>query len=353
MRYPILIGLLAAVALPAWADLPLDVAEVIQGAQLVRDGHAIPLQMGQALKDGDAIKTGDWRSSVTLHFVRDGVLTLGRSSQLLIDGASPASLGRGEVLRAQLVSGELTLDAYPAHNTVPKDYRLNIGQFQVRALGADLWAHVDGESATVCLHQGALEITSSSGEQRLDFAGDCLQNRNGKPPRFLPGGETELRDRLLAADPGPTNTASAAVASANATMPTDVAIVAIAAKDPKSAPAAESAPHSVPASPVVSAPASAPVSAPALTPVVSKVAVHRTPHWVIVLATTRSRAAADDAAYKLAKRTLRTTVRETGKASQPFSVTFGEFETKKEADQFAQKLRRKYHLKIIRIALAS
>lgn len=337
MRYPVVIGLLASFALPAWADLPLDVAEVVQGAQLIRNDRATPLQMGQPLQDGDTIKSGDWRSSVTLHFVRDGVLTLGRSSQLFIDGSSPSTLGRGEVLRAQLVRGELTLDAYPAHNTVPKDYRLNIGPFQVRALGADLWAFVDSDSATVCLHQGALEITSSSGDQRLDFAGDCLQHQNGKPPRFLPGGETELRDRLLTADQSQPNAASTTAGANNATMPASPTEVAA----------------NTPIPPPPSTPPAATEATPAPAPATHRVATVRNPRWVIVLATARNRTAADDAAYKLGKRTLRTTVRETGRVKEPFSVTFGEFSTKREADQFAKKLRSKYHLKVIRIAVIS
>lgn len=337
MRYSILIGLLAAVALPAWAELPLDVAEVVQNGQLVRDGRATALGPRQPLKEGDVIKTGDWRSSVTLHFVQDGVLTLGRNSQLLIDGASPSSHGRGEVLRAQLLRGELTLEAYPAHNTVPKDYRLNVGPFQVRALGADLWAYVDGESETVCLHQGALEITGSTGEQRLDFAGDCLQHHNGGPPRFLPGGETELRDRLLSAEQTPVNPVSTSVMSPLATAPARVETLAQAPEpEPASTPAPVLTKATVPAPPTA-----------------ARKVIDRTPHWVIVLATARTRAAAEDTAYKLAKRTLRTTVRETGKAPQPFSVTFGEFETKKEAEQFAKKLRSKYRLKVIRIAVVS
>jgi hypothetical protein len=71
------------------------------------------------------------------------------------------------------------------------------------------------------------------------------------------------------------------------------------------------------------------------------------------MATARSRAAAEDIAYKLAKRTLRTAVRETGKAPQPFSVTFGDFPTQKEAKHFAQKLQRKYRLKVVRVAALS
>ncbi|GEM_PF-6832717 len=340
MRYSILIGLLAAVTLPAWAELPLNVAEVVQNGQLVRDGRATALGPRQPLKEGDVIKTGDWRSSVTLHFVQDGVLTLGRNSQLLIDGASPSSHGRGEVLRAQLLRGELTLEAYPAHNTVPKDYRLNVGPFQVRALGADLWAYIDGESETVCLHQGALEITSNTGEQRLDFAGDCLQRRGDAPPRFLPGGETEFRDRLLSAEQNPVTPTRPSVMSASEAAPARAEITL-------KAPAPE--PASTPAPVLTKSPAPAPAAAV----VPHKIVSRNPPHWVIVLATARSRAAAEDTAYKLAKRTLRTTVRETGKAPQPFSVTFGEFATKKEAEQFAKKLRGKYRLKIVRIAVVS
>lgn len=71
------------------------------------------------------------------------------------------------------------------------------------------------------------------------------------------------------------------------------------------------------------------------------------------MATARNRTTADDLVYKFGKRTLRTTVRETGKGAQPFSVTFGDFATRKEAEQFAQKLQRKYHIKIVRIVALS
>ncbi len=343
MHHLILIGLLAAVALPARAEIPLDVAEVVQTAQLVRNGHATPLQMRQPLTDGDAIRTGDWRSSVTLHFVRDGVLTLGPSSELFVDGASPPSLGRGDVLRAQLVRGELTLEAYPPSNTVPKDYRLTIGPLQVRALGADLWAYVNSNSETVCVHQGALEITSSAGQQRLDFAGDCLQHKIGRPPQIMPGAETELRDRLLVAEQSPAN-AGASPAAASVMAPVSMPVAAKASTPAPAAPVA--------ATVAASAPVPASVPMPASDPAPRRAIAKAVPRWIIVLATARSRADAEDAAYKFAKRTLRTTVRETGKAP-PFSVTFGDFATKKEADQFAQKLRRKYRLKIIRVAALS
>jgi hypothetical protein len=256
-----------------------------------------------------------------MHFVRDGILTLGSDSQLFIQGASPPSLGRGDVLRVQLLRGELTLEAYPASNTIPKDYRVNIGPLQVRALGADMWAAANSEGEAVCLHQGALEITGSAGEQRLDIVGDCLQHRTGGPFKVLPGAETELRDRLLAAEQ-------------NTLDPTVIRV------EPDEQTAA------VRANVVIK-----PVATLATAP--HKTAANSAARWVIVMATARSRAAAEDLAYKLAKRTLRTTVRETGKTSPPYSVTFGDFATKKEANQFAQKLQHRYRLKIVRVAALS
>lgn len=320
MRYTILIGLLAAIALPARAEIPLDAAEVIQPALLIRGNNTTALQPRQTLAEGDIIKTGGSRASAVLHFVRDGILTVGSSSELVIHGASPASLGRGEVLQVQLLRGELTLEAYPASNTVPKDYRLNIGPLQVRALGADMWAFASSEGEAVCLHQGAVEITGAAGEMRLDFAGDCLRHRPGRPLQFLQGGETELRDRLLAAEQSTKDAAEAAVAT-----PIGVTTAAVPPVPPPTL---------------------------AVTPTQQKV-ITASQRWVIVLATTQSRSAANDIAYKLGKRTLRTTIRETGKASAPFSVTFGDFATEKAAIEFSKKLQRKYRLKIIRIAALS
>lgn len=320
MRYTILIGLLATIALPARAEIPLDAAEVIQPVQLIRGNHTTALQARQTLAEGDTIKTGGHRASVAMHFVHDGVLTLGSHSQLIINGASPPSLGRGDVLRLQLLRGELTLEAYPASNTVAKDYRLTIGPLQVRALGADMWAHASSDGEAICLHQGAVEITGTAGEQRLDFAGDCLQHRTGGPLQFLQGGETELKDRLLTADQNTGDSADAELSSIGVTTQAKIQTAPI------------------------------PTAAVAPTP---HQAVDTSPHWVVVIATAQSRAAADGIAYKLAKRTLRTTVRETGKASAPFSVTFGDFVTQKEAIQFSKKLQGKYHLKIIRVAALS
>lgn len=335
----ILIGLLAAIALPAQAEIPLEASNIISYAQLERGGHTSTLQLRQPLTDGDIIRTGDARASVELHFVRDGVVTLGGNSQLFVYGASPPSLGRGDVLRIQLVHGELTLEAYPPSNTVPKDYRVNVGPLQVRALGADMWAYSSGDSQIVCLHQGAVEITGSAGEQRLDFVGDCVKHKNGEPLQVMPGGETELKDRMLTAEQ------SAAKATMIAVVPADepsAKLVDALLKAP--APAATTV-AVVPASPPAAAPA--PIATP------KKAVSNSAPSWVIVMATARSRTTADDLVYKFGKRTLRTTVRETGKGAQPFSVTFGDFATRKEAEQFAQKLQRKYHIKIVRIVALS
>lgn len=343
MRYLILIGLLAAVALPARAEIPLEPANITLFSQLERDGHTTPLQLRQPLNDGDIIRTGDGHGSVELHFVRDGVLTLGRNSELFVYGASPPSLGRGDVLRVQLVHGELTLEAYPPAGAIPKDYRVNIGPLQVRALGADMWAYANGDTQAVCLHQGAVEITGSAGEQRLDFVGDCVKHRNGEPLQAMPGGETELKDRLLTPEQNAAKATTIAVVPANepASNPVDV-----------TAPAPASVITQIPVRPAAAAPASSP--APVIVPATAKKPIiDSAPRWVIVMATAHTRTAANDLVYKFGKQTLRTTVRETGKPEQAFSVTFGDFASKKEAEQFAQKLRRKYRIKTVRIAALS
>lgn len=330
MRYLIMTGLLAAFSLSARAEIPLEAASVTPYVQLERGGHMTPLQPNQRLNDGDVIRTGDGRSSTELHFARDGILTLGSNGQLFVYGASPPSLGRGAVLRAQLIRGELTLEAYPPSGAVPKDYRINVGPLQVRALGADMWAYSGSDIQAVCVHQGAVEITGGAGEQRLDFAGDCVKHRNGEPLQAMPGGETELKDRLLAAEPSTPKAAAIVVVPAN-----EASQKLVDAPLESPAPSLEPTRTSMAAASQVAA---------------KKPVVNNIPRWVIIMALARNRSAADDLAYKFGKRTLRTTVRETGKMPQPFSITFGDFANKKEAENFAQKLKRKYHIKIVRVA---
>ena len=199
MRHTILtslFGLLATLAQPAWATIPLVPVGISPPAQLIRDNRAVSLQAHQSLDEGDIIKTGN-NASVMMYFADDGVITLGSNSYLFAHSASPPILGRGAVLRIQLLRGELTLDAYPAGKSVPKDYRLNIGPLRIRALGADLWAHTNSKSETVCLHQGAVEITGTAGDQRLDIPGQCLQHQANGSLHILEGAETELKNRLL------------------------------------------------------------------------------------------------------------------------------------------------------------
>lgn len=203
MRFTIRISLLALAitTLPVRAEIPLVTANIAFYAQLNRDDRTTRLQANQALDEGDTVRTSSGPVGAILHFADDGIVTLGGFSQLFIQGADPANLGRGEVLRAQLLRGEITLDAYPPAKVVPKDYRINVGSLKIRALGADMWAAINSGGEAVCLRKGALEIESLAGHQRLDINGDCLQQRNGKPLEILSDAEAELKSRMIVATP--------------------------------------------------------------------------------------------------------------------------------------------------------
>lgn len=320
MRHTILISLIAILALPTWAALPeetpFETGFVTLPAQLVRDGHTTTLLPRKTLEEGDVIKTGD-RASVEMHFIRDGVIKLDSNSQLFVHSASPPSLGRGPVLRVQLLRGELTLEAYPASNTIAQDFRLNVGVLQIRALGADVWAFANSEGEAACLHQGAVEITGSAGEQRLDIAGQCVDHRNGGPIQVVAGPEVDLKNRLLIAEKN-------AVDKVAALEPADDVV-----KDQ---------------------PAPAPAPTPAPAPQKSGPAIQ---HWVVIVASTGNKASAEKVMGQLRRKNLKSTIRETGKPQTPFSVTFGDFPKRSEAEEAAHKLQRKYGLKIVRIAQLS
>ena len=308
--------LLAAIVLPARAGIPLETGPVNLPVQLVRDGRTTMLVPHKSLAPGDIVKTGN-RASAELHFAGDGIITLGGNSQLYIHSASPPSMGYGAILRLQLLNGDLTLDAYPASNTIAQDYRLNVGVMQVRALGADLWAFNSGNVAAVCLRQGAVEITGSAGAQRLDIVGQCAEHPIGDGINLLPPGQAEALKTHLLGTEQPDSSLSAAATSIDDHAPTPQLV---ATPDP-----------------------APPVSKPAVT----RDSGH---HWVVVVAAARDRHAAEIVAAKMRGRNLKSTIRETGKSANPFSVTFGDFSSRGEAKDAAHKLAMRYGFKSVRVA---
>lgn len=284
------IALLAA-TLPAAAQIPLESAQVVPPASIIRDGTRTGLKSHQLVAAGDSIQTGS-NGNANLRFAGDGVVSVGNASQLFIHSAEPPIAGRGALLRLQLLHGELALEAYPAANTLPQDYRLNLGPLRVRALGADLWAYASDSGEAVCLRQGALEVVGDAGAQRLDVPGDCLLHSTGGALLAQHAEEANLKARLLDG-PGDEGIADATLAAPEATPPK------------KSAGAK---------------------------------------HWTVIVASFPDRLTAEGIARRLGGKGLNAEVRTSENAAANYRVSIGEYRSRNEASRAALQLQRKHHL---------
>lgn len=288
----ILLVLLLAAPLAVQAQTPLQTVSVTPPAQLLHEDDLGPLLPQQPVTGGDTLRTGP-HGSAGLQLGGDSVFTLDERSVVFIHSLDEAVPGRGPLLRLQLLTGALELDAYPASNRPPHDYRINLGPLRLRALGADLWAYVGSLGEGVCLHQGALEITGEVGAQRLDRAGDCVQHDAGADGlRLLPQGEAELKARLLAARAAPPQ----AAAPSPAASPPD-----------------------------------------AVTPPAPR-------HWSVALATLADRPGAERVARRLKAEGLDCQV-EAATAPGTYRVVTGTYASRMEAAQAAERLRQRHRLK--------
>jgi hypothetical protein len=291
MHRLLVIGLLAA-ALPARAQLTLESAQVVPPASIIHDGTRAGLKSRQLVATGDSIRTGG-NGTVNLRFAGDGVLSVGNASQLFIHSAEPAIPGRGALLRLQLLHGELALEAYPAANSPPQDYRLNLGPLRVRALGADLWAYASDSGEVVCLRQGALEVVGDAGAQRLDVPGDCLLHNTGGALLAQHVEEANLKARLLDGT-GADGVADTALSAPDATPPKKLA----GAK-----------------------------------------------RWAVVVASFPDRSTAEGIVRKLSKQGLSAEIRAGENAAANYRVSVGDYRSRNEASRAALQLQRKHHLK--------
>jgi hypothetical protein len=288
----LLVITLLATALPATAQIPLESVQVVPPASIIHDGARAGLRSRQLVAAGDNVQTGG-NGTANLRFAGDGVLTLGNASQLFIHSAEPAIPGRGALLRLQLLHGELALEAYPAANTLPQDYRLNLGPLRVRALGADLWAFASDGGEAVCLRQGALEVVGDAGSQRLDVPGDCLLHSTGGALLAQHVEEANLKAHLQEG-PGDEGIADTALAAPEATPPKNSA----GAK-----------------------------------------------HWTVVVASFPDRPSAEGIVGKLSRQGLAAEIRASENAAANYRVSIGEYRNRKEASRAALQLQRKHRLK--------
>lgn len=289
------LALLLAAPLAVEAQTLLQTVRVTPPAQLLHEDDLGPLPPHATIVGGDTLRTGP-QGSAGLQLGGDSVFTLGERSVVFIHSLDEAASGLGPLLRLQLLTGDLELDAYPAANRPPHDYRINLGPLRLRALGADLWAYVSARGEGVCLHQGALEITGEAGAQRLDRVGDCVQHdAGGDGLRLLPQGEAELKERLLATRAAPQPAAAAAPSPAAAETPD-----------------------------AVTPPAPA--------------------HWRVALATLADRPGAERVARRLKSEGLACQV-EAATAPGTYRVVAGTYSSRAEATQAAARWRQRHRLK--------
>lgn len=173
LRFLMFCGALLA-ALPETLSAAPPALTVINAARPVEvqhQGQRRSLGSDLVIQPGDEIITGaDGRA--TLRF-DELVLTVGADSVLVFANSEEAAGGRPPVLRLQLQSGVLRVDGRAGRGG-PQDLRLNAADLRMRVLGSDVWIAVDDAQRTVCLIDGAVELQSVQGPQRLDYAGDCL-----------------------------------------------------------------------------------------------------------------------------------------------------------------------------------
>jgi hypothetical protein len=163
-------------ALPAAAQIPLEVIRVTAPVELRTQGLSSSIQPHNSVDEGDRVVTGR-NGRASLQFAQQSMITLGENSELYIHSADPPDAGQGAVMRMQLTHGDLLLDARSTENVPPQDFRINLGSLTVRVLGGYVWATTDDSGETLCLLEGAAEITNGDTKHRLDGRNDCLGHR--------------------------------------------------------------------------------------------------------------------------------------------------------------------------------
>lgn len=172
----IVIGLaLLAASAPSLAQTPTPVAavRVAPPAELRRGEEIRALRLREPLQTGDRLVTGP-HGRIALQLAGGGQLRLGGDSSLRLHSADYPDAASGGIARLVLERGALRLDALPRAAQLPQDYRLNLGRLRLRVFGGEAFTELNERGESVCLLQGAIEILSDEGSERLDRPGECV-----------------------------------------------------------------------------------------------------------------------------------------------------------------------------------
>lgn len=310
-------------ALPAAAEIPLESIRVTAPAEMRREGQTAALEPHAAVDEGDRIITGNG-GRASLQFAQQSMMTLGENSELYIHSADPPDVGQGAVMRMQLAHGDLQVDARSAEGMPPQDFRINIGTLNARILGGHLWATADDQGETLCLLDGAAEITNGDDRHRLDGANDCLGHRLDSNEVRIMTSTPEIMQGLLARTAFDTPKGLAA-----SILPEHLAMAPVNRLHPTAS------------RPVVAQSS----TAPATKPTSKAQAAPSSDGWTVVVASLSDTQAAEKMKQKLAREGLHSSLQPSAADPTRQQVIIGTYKNQNEARQFAAKLKQQARFK--------
>jgi len=167
---------LGGTASAATTPTRLDIVRLSGDVLREQASVARTLEVPEPLSAGDRVHTGS-ASHVALQVGREGLATLGPDSTLRIHSLFPPEPpARMQLSKLVLEQGSLNIDTRAKDgDRPPSDVRLNAGVLKLRIFGAAAWILHSDAADEVCLLQGAIEINTPDGPQRLDDPGSCLR----------------------------------------------------------------------------------------------------------------------------------------------------------------------------------
>ncbi|SER17058.1 Sporulation related domain-containing protein [Solimonas aquatica] len=293
-----------------------------------------------------------------------GHLVLGGDSELLVQDLQPGEApARSALLRLQLKSGALLVDARKLEQAAPADVRLQLPLLSMRIYGGNAWLQSGPDGDEVCALAGAVEVDTPSGHDRLDRPGECLRwyEQGGEhlgPGRrqglaldtlrtsFSDDREAQYAARQALTQPGTTaRSTPPAVATTPPVVPPPIpaapapAPVAPAAAPVTPQPAPAPASEETIASPAPAAPA-------ALTPAPAPPQAATPTRWSLVLGSFNDKALAQQALTRWRARGFKLRLLQAPGVNQVYyRVLAGEYPSRAAADEALRRLQRKAEFK--------
>lgn len=354
--------LLAGMADAAWAaELSVQRSEGTVQAYDAQ-GAVLPLAERSVIAGRTLLRSGtDGRLGLVVN--GGGHLVLGGDSELQVQDTQPGEPpARSALLRLQLKTGVLHVDARKLEQAAPADVQLLLPFLSMRILGGDAWIQSGPDGDEVCALSGAVEVQTPSGHDRLDRPQECLRWYEGGGEHLGPGRRRGLAIDFLRSSFSDDREAQYAAQQALQRGRNVAGAAPAAAAIPATAPPAAAtrvAPAAAPSAAAAAAPAAASPARPepppaAATPAVAAAAVAATrpetaasaEHWRLVLASFADRANAQQAQQRWNARGLKVELSEApGVGHVYYRALAGDYARKADAEAALAALKRKPEFK--------